>query len=414
VLDQSNPRRAQPCNARGWAPDDPSSWAAQTFTAGRSGTLTDVVLPLRGGTDQITVAVAPVDGGGMPIVASPLASTTLPFAKPSTYTPIDFLFPTPAQLTAGKQYAIVVSSSTESTATYVAWEGDIGSTYGDSTGARCADGAYGGGRAWTQGSDPLGANADFFFETYVVPAPAPPAAPPAPTPPKKPAAATISTVNVRSVPAVPTAGAAFRLVTSITLSTGRRVSPTSARCAARLAGVQLRGSGSGGCTFRIPKSAGGKRLAITVVATYRGKTKSRVVAYTIRPAPAGPKPKPTPQPTAGGAVISTPAGRLAVDGVDLTDRFPPGCVQASVSCDVAQSGYRILVIWLKIVSGNPGAVLNQLTDTKAVVVASDGSRTAPYSGGLLNGRLFLAFTPRSSSHGFKLLWPGNAPIPLGK
>lgn len=48
VLDQSNPKRDPPCNVRGWLPDDSSSWAAQSFTAGITGHLTDVVLPLKG------------------------------------------------------------------------------------------------------------------------------------------------------------------------------------------------------------------------------------------------------------------------------------------------------------------------------------------------------------------------------
>ena len=169
VLDQSNQSRAATCRFWGWAPDDASAWAAQTFTAGKSGTLTDVVLPLRGPTDQITVAIAAVDANGMPIVSSPLASTTVAFVKPTTYTSVDFLLPSPPNVTAGKQYAIVLSSPTESSSAYVAWKGDIGSSYGDESGARCGDGAYLGGRAWTKGSAPLGTDADFFFETYVVP-----------------------------------------------------------------------------------------------------------------------------------------------------------------------------------------------------------------------------------------------------
>src|SRR5437899_1342270 len=81
--------------------------------------------------------------------------------------------------------------------------------------------AYLAGRAWTRGTGPLGADADFFFETYVVPAAAP--QPPAPG---KPAAGTLSAVAIRSLPAAPIAGAAFRVLPSIVLSTGRKVTPT--------------------------------------------------------------------------------------------------------------------------------------------------------------------------------------------
>src|SRR5438552_25015 len=112
VLDQRNPWRAAACKYPAWAPDDPSGYAAQTFTAGASGALTDVVLPVRGTTDQVTVAIAPVDASGMPLVGSPLASTTVAFSKPSAYTSIDFSVPSRPSVVAGKQYAIVVSSPT--------------------------------------------------------------------------------------------------------------------------------------------------------------------------------------------------------------------------------------------------------------------------------------------------------------
>jgi hypothetical protein len=50
-------------------------------------------------------------------------------------------------------------------------QADLGSSVGDESGARCGNGVYPGGRAWTKGTPPLGADADFFFETYVVPEP---------------------------------------------------------------------------------------------------------------------------------------------------------------------------------------------------------------------------------------------------
>jgi hypothetical protein len=47
------------------------------------------------------------------------------------------------------------------------------------------------------------------------------------------------------------------------------VKPTSVRCAAKLAGKTLRGTGAGGCRWSLPKNAKGKRLVITVTATYQ-------------------------------------------------------------------------------------------------------------------------------------------------
>src|SRR5439155_5408558 len=155
-----NPWRAATCKYPAWAPDDPSGYAAQTFTAGTSGALSDVVLPLRGTTDQITVAIAPADASGTPIVGSPLASITTAFTKPAAYTSIDFSLPSRPSVVAGKQYAIVLSSPNEATpSVYVAWQADLGSSVGDESGARCSNGVYPGGRAWTKGSPPLGADA---------------------------------------------------------------------------------------------------------------------------------------------------------------------------------------------------------------------------------------------------------------
>ena len=294
VLDQRNPWRAAPCKYPAWAPDDPSGYAAQTFTAGVTGALTDVVLPVRGTTDQVTVAIAPVGANGAPLVGSPLASTSLAFTKPASYTSIDFPFPSRPGVVAGKQYAVVVSSATEAAPhSYIAWQADMGSSVGDESGTPCANGVYPGGRAWTQGSPPLGADADFFFETYVVPATGT-----QPAAPAKPGAATIRTLDVRSVPAAPTAGAAFTVLPSLTLSTGRKVAPTSVHCAAKLGGATLKGSGTGGCTFKIPRSATGKRLAVTVTAGYGGKTRTMVVVYKVRGPSAPPQPPPPPAPIA--------------------------------------------------------------------------------------------------------------------
>jgi VHL beta domain len=253
-------------------------------------------------------------------------------------------------------------------------------------------------------------------KSYVITAPTSPPPPPPPPPKPKPAAPTIAAFYVDSHPALPAAGTSFTIVGHLVLSNGASVGAASLKCGAKLAGTRLPGGGRGGCIFHIPKTAVGKRLAVTVSATYRGKTKTRTVAFTVRRAPPKPKPKPkpSPPPTTVTPAITTPAGSLLVDGVQITDRFPPACIPNTPFCDTANPGYEILVVWLKVASGNQAAIVTELRNAKVVLVASDGSQTKPYSVGLLSGRLFLAFTPRSTSHGFKLIWPGNPPIPLGK
>ena len=166
TLDQSNPSRPRPCRYSGWVADDAVGWsAAQTFTAGVSGSLTNVVVWLWIlDSATISVAIVSVDASGRPAVSTPLASTNLAATTTSAYTATEVSFPSPARVEAGKQYAIVLSNTTS-----WAWEADLGSSLVDPNGARCADGAYPGGRIWVS-TDPLGADGDFFFQTFVVPA----------------------------------------------------------------------------------------------------------------------------------------------------------------------------------------------------------------------------------------------------
>ncbi len=101
--------------------------------------------------------------------------------------------------------------------------------------------------------------------------------------PKPPTVITISSVKVKSRPAVPVAGLALTVfVSSITLGTGESVFPERVQCRAKLGGASLKGRGKGGCTFRIPKAAGGKKLLVTVTAAYKGKTKTKAISYTVR------------------------------------------------------------------------------------------------------------------------------------
>lgn len=166
VLDQSNPSRPSPCRYTGWVPDSANEWVAQTFTAGVSGSLTDVVLWLAVRDPRIPVAIVPVDAGGRPVVATPLASTTLAVDEKPPYVDIDIPFPTPARVEAGKRYAVVLHAPVRDAWT---WKADLGASLTDPLGNPCANGAYAGGRYWLSNSADF-ADADFFFQTYVVPA----------------------------------------------------------------------------------------------------------------------------------------------------------------------------------------------------------------------------------------------------
>ena len=169
VLDQNNPSRDSACRFTGWVPDDPADWAAQTFTAGVTGKLTDVAVWLRVNDPRISVAITAVGSDGRPLVATPLATTAPVVAPTTSYVAVDASFATPARVEAGRQYAVVVSAASGGPAGPWTWKADLGSSTIDPAGARCADGAYAGGRFWVS-NVLIGPDADFFFQTYVVPA----------------------------------------------------------------------------------------------------------------------------------------------------------------------------------------------------------------------------------------------------
>ena len=168
MLDQSNPSRDSACRYTGWVPDDATGWAAQTFTAGITGNLVNVVLWVRVSDARISVAITPVDDSGRPVVATQLAATGMEVATIGSYVDVDVSFSTPARVQAGKRYAIVLFAPSTAVPSSWTWKADLGSSTTDPSGIPCADGAYAGGRFWVS-SAPLGADADFFFQTYVVP-----------------------------------------------------------------------------------------------------------------------------------------------------------------------------------------------------------------------------------------------------
>ena len=170
MLDQSNPFRPSTCGLSGFAAENSAAWLAQTFTAGTSGPLTDVVLHIRVAAPRLTLALTAVDAAGQPVTGSPLASTTVAIAPTSTYADVEIAFPSPPMIRSGTQYALVQSSPDAdlNRGVYIGWAADVGSSLTGPKGP-CANGAYAGGRAWSTPPDPAGPDADFFFQTYVLP-----------------------------------------------------------------------------------------------------------------------------------------------------------------------------------------------------------------------------------------------------
>jgi hypothetical protein len=92
----------------------------------------------------------------------------------------------------------------------------------------------------------------------------------------------IQSVDVRTTPqSGPKAGKPFTVTpTGLHVpNNSNAVAPESYTCSAKLAGKTLRGSGVGGCTFRLAKSARGKRLLITVTAVYQGTSKPTSLTF---------------------------------------------------------------------------------------------------------------------------------------
>jgi Divergent InlB B-repeat domain len=166
TLDQSNPSRALACRYTGWEPDSANEWVGETFTAGVTGSLTDVVLWVRVSNPRNPVAIVPVDAGGRPVVSTPLASSVLA-VDAGPIRDVDVSFPAPARVEAGKQYAVVLFAPA---AGAWAWQADLGSSLRDPLGNPCANGAYTRGRPWLSNNAEMFADGDFFFQTYVVPA----------------------------------------------------------------------------------------------------------------------------------------------------------------------------------------------------------------------------------------------------
>jgi hypothetical protein len=158
---------------------------AQTFTAGLSGGLDQVDVPLSKDCQRngVTVEIRTVSADGKPTNAT-LASAVIPDA--SVTSAMQFLsvpFASPAPVTTGTQYAIVLSSPT-STMCPPPMFLDPSHTY---EWGFAAGNPYPGGQGWgsQNGGMSWGAFGDFEFgfKTYVVEGPPPPPEPVAPPEP---------------------------------------------------------------------------------------------------------------------------------------------------------------------------------------------------------------------------------------
>lgn len=85
----------------------------------------------------------------------------------------------------------------------------------------------------------------------------------------------IASLRTSFAPAGPRAAKRFRIASvSAHLESDEDVQPDSISCRATLAGKVLRGSGAGGCSFMLPRTAKGKALNVKVTARFRDQTKT--------------------------------------------------------------------------------------------------------------------------------------------
>lgn len=143
---------------------------AQTFTAGITGSLTDVTVLLTdcgfrgtGESFSFSAYIAPTDPSGAPLYGTRLASTTLSFpweGDRCISRNLDISFSPAPAVVAGRLYAIVLlgpASGTHPLGRGFGWYGHV---------AQRSTGSYQRGRAWWYAGLPT---QDFFFRTWVRP-----------------------------------------------------------------------------------------------------------------------------------------------------------------------------------------------------------------------------------------------------
>jgi len=147
--------------------------AAQSFTAGVSGQLTKVELPLTrfdpltgGPVVELTAAVRGLPTG--PVLASAVIPPAAVPASPTiAWVPVPL--PGPVTVSEGQQYAIILRPPANAAPGWlVLWQADVPGTYAGGTVASAEDNG-----PWTLGWEPLFLPADAGFRTYVEVAPPP-------------------------------------------------------------------------------------------------------------------------------------------------------------------------------------------------------------------------------------------------
>ena len=93
----------------------------------------------------------------------------------------------------------------------------------------------------------------------------------------------IQSLQTHFAPTTPRAGSRFtvRVVTAHLIS-DEDVQPDSFTCSSTLGGKRLKGSGSGRCSFALPRSAKGKIVRVLVSARFRGETEAVVYKLRVR------------------------------------------------------------------------------------------------------------------------------------
>lgn len=93
----------------------------------------------------------------------------------------------------------------------------------------------------------------------------------------------IEAIGARFTPASPRAGSTFRLNSvQLQFETAERAAAATFTCRATLAAKRIRGTGRGGCAFKLPKTAKGKRFAITISAAATGGKAETFGPYSFR------------------------------------------------------------------------------------------------------------------------------------
>jgi hypothetical protein len=69
---------------------------------------------------------------------------------------------------------------------------------------------------------------------------------------------------------------------SVNLSDGTSVDLNGLKCSATLGAAKLKGTGKGGCTFTVPKTAKGKKLSVKVTGTSNSVTLSKTLRYVVK------------------------------------------------------------------------------------------------------------------------------------